>query len=109
MDATQTRTAAEVMGWRSNGRPDMTPAEVNDWLAGMGYGEPLGPTVDDMLAFLTGPQDRNIDVEVRRQSKWGGSQIVVVTVHRGLVSEHHKAPTLHASLELAVIAVGGAE
>lgn len=108
MSDTTTPSAAEVMGWR--------------WLQGDGakWFDPAteqahrnDPTPDDMLAWLSAHvvdggwnTEGTIGINYERDGDTGH---VEVQWYCAAGSEMVSAPTLHAALEAAVIAVGRAE
>jgi hypothetical protein len=122
MDATQTRTVAEVgrarrlfgvMGWQ---RCDCVPDECDWWYPpgadlegdkGGVHGAEVTITVDDMLAFLVSEPTVQVKTETwGKPDQWAQSFVIV---KRGRHRETFYAATLHEALSLAVLAVGEAE
>ena len=109
MDATQTRTVAEVRQAILSDHPDSWEAEqirhhqAADIVFGEGRAPDMLATPDDMLAFLR--DDFHIGIAIGDDSY----SVAVTFSGEDRPRGAWTAPTLHAALEQAVIAVGGVE
>lgn len=97
------RTVAEVMGWvRLPDIPGVLGGMEGGW-ARPGTDQPTTPTPDDMLSWL-----REHSHTLRFYDN-GDSFSVHTRSHPGAPVMFHRAPTLHAALEAAVLAVSAAQ
>ena len=108
-DDTRQRSIPELMGWEpAPNEWDYPPGTFQHPTRGFVVTAYGGYDVDDLLAWLTAAADKNVSTDTRRQSKWGGRQIVTLTVNRGAIDQQFEAPSILAALEQAVRAVAEA-
>lgn len=110
MDATQTRTAAEVMGWRGGHEfwnHECVWCDAPEALTSSTecLDNPSEPTVDDMLAWLRG-RGRVCDVR-QIDREWAAYRVTATSVastrNTGIFQD---ADTLQAAFEALVLVLG---